>query len=120
MSLLQIQEPEEFDSQKNEEIIIGIDLGTTNSLAAIINNDKEVHFFKENDQDLIASIVKIDDITISSIKRLMGKNYDDIKDQNFPFSVKKDKNNNIKIEINKNLYSPEEISSKILINLNLR
>jgi len=119
MSLLQISEPgqENSNDEKNEEVIVGIDLGTTNSLIGIIDENEKVKFFKQNNKELIPSIVTINNTKIASIKRLMGKNFDDIKNQKFEYDVTKDEEDNIKIKIDNNLFSPEEISSKILTKL---
>ncbi len=73
MALIKISEP--GASQENErenEIVIGIDLGTTNSLAAIIVNEKVRFFVDENGRDIHPSIVTYGDKKISSIKRFMG------------------------------------------------
>ena len=73
MALIKILEP--GASQENErenEIVIGIDLGTTNSLAAIIVNEKVRFFVDENGRDIHPSIVTYGDKKISSIKRFMG------------------------------------------------
>lgn len=73
MALIKISEP--GASQENErenEIVIGIDLGTTNSLAAIIVNEKVRFFVDENGSDIHPSIVTYGDKKISSIKRFMG------------------------------------------------
>src|SRR5688572_10133178 len=87
-------------SLQKEEIIVGIDLGTTNSLVAIIHPDsKQAYVLKEhNSHALVPSIIYFDDSnniivgeearqhlvsepqrTIFSAQRLMGKSYDDIK-----------------------------------------
>jgi molecular chaperone DnaK (HSP70) len=73
--------------------MIGIDLGTTNSLIGIFENEKLTIFRDENGDDMIASKVAYNEACevvgvgknavgkyqISSIKRLMGKNYSELK-----------------------------------------
>ena len=89
-------------SIQQEEIIVGIDLGTTNSLVAIIHPDtKKPVVLKEYDSSsLVPSIIHFGEggtitvgdeakkylitepeNTIFSVKRLMGKSYNDVKDQ---------------------------------------
>lgn len=117
MPLINISEPINQE-EKQEEIIVGIDLGTTNSLIAMIDENKKSVFFKDdNNKEIIPSIVKINGVEILSIKRLMGRSFDEVKDQKFPFEVKKGENNSIKISIQNQEFSPEEISAKILVNL---
>ncbi len=80
MALIKILEP--GASQENErenEIVIGIDLGTTNSLAAIIVNEKVRFFVDENGRDIHPSIVTYGDKKISSIKRFMGVGFTELE-----------------------------------------
>ena len=94
-------------SLQKEEIIVGIDLGTTNSLVAVIHPDtKQPIVLKETDQaTMVPSVVYFspegnvlvgDEAknylvtephrTIFSAKRLMGKSYQDIKSHSSFFS----------------------------------
>src|SRR5918993_1087620 len=86
-------------SLQQEEMIVGIDLGTTNSLVAIIHPEiKQPIALKEhNSASLVPSIVHFGegDVTVGdeakqylvaepertifSVKRLMGKSYNDIR-----------------------------------------
>lgn len=118
MPLINISEPIDQTNNQENEVIVGIDLGTTNSLIAIIDDNKQVQFFAdENDQKLIPSIVKLEGIEISSIKRLMGKSFSDVKDQNIPFEICEGENDTIKVASKERLFSPEEISAQILTKL---
>ena len=73
MALIKISEPgANQENERENEIVIGIDLGTTNSLAAIIVNEKVRFFVDENGRDIHPSIVTYGDKKISSIKRFMG------------------------------------------------
>lgn len=119
---------------------IGIDLGTTNSCVAIMDNDNPkviVNMQGENttpstvaylnDEILVGSHAKRQAVinpekTFYSIKRLIGKKFDDDDIQNsiknLPYKiVKSDDNDEAYIEINDKKISPIEISSKILIKL---
>jgi molecular chaperone DnaK (HSP70) len=94
MVLLQIQEPiPDLENKDSPALVVGIDLGTTNSLIGIFANEKLTIFSDENGDDMIASKVAYNEdgeavgvgknasgkYQISSIKRLMGKNYSELK-----------------------------------------
>ena len=86
--------------KQNESVVIGIDLGTTNSLVACTVDGKTTVLKDEkNQQVLVPSIIYIDknqnivigeeakqqlvtnpDATIYSVKRLIGKSYQDISE----------------------------------------
>ena len=123
--------------EAEKDLIIGIDLGTTNSLAAYmldgnpvaIQNETgsnnlipSVIYFSE-DGDIIVGdeakkqLVLDPENTIYSIKRLMGKAFKDVKDFEKYFSYKvidEDEDKLVKININGKYYSPIELSAQIL------
>jgi molecular chaperone HscA len=125
-------------SLQQEEIIVGIDLGTTNSLVAIVHPDtRQAVVLKEHDSvSLVPSVVYFDESgntvtgaeakkhlvssparTIFSVKRLLGKNYDDIKQHASFFSYKiidEAKDRQVKIKVDEKYYSPTELSAVIL------
>jgi molecular chaperone HscA len=131
-------------SLQQQEMIVGIDLGTTNSLVAIIHpTDKKPVALKENDSSsLVPSVVHFDNTgnitvgeeakqylisepqnTIFSVKRLMGKSYNDIKQQSSFFTYKVIDDNTeslVKIQVGDKFYSPIELSSFILKELQKR
>ncbi len=131
-------------SLQKQEMIVGIDLGTTNSLVAIIHPDtKQPVALKEFDGlSLVPSIIHFgtsgqitvgDDArkyllkephnTIFSIKRLMGKSYRDVQNQSSFFSYKIIDDNTeglVKIMVGDKFYSPVELSSFILKELKTR
>ncbi len=131
-------------SLQTEEIIVGIDLGTTNSLIAIVRNDtRQPLALRETDGlTLVPSIVHFDEYgntvvgtqaremlltdparTIYSVKRLMGKSYKDVKDHAgfFAYNVIDDDTDSlVKIQIGDKFYSPIELSSCILRELKAR
>ena len=131
-------------SLQKEEIIVGIDLGTTNSLIAIIHPEtKQAVALKEhNSSSLVPSIVHFDGNgnvtvgeeakqylitephnTIFSAKRLMGKSYNDIKNNSSFFTYKIIDDNTeslVKIQVGNKFYSPVELSSFILKELKQR
>lgn len=125
-------------------MIVGIDLGTTNSLVAIIHpGSKNAVVLKEhNSSSLVPSVIHFDDRgsvivgdaakdflitapqqTIFSAKRLMGKSYNDIKDHAAFFSYRIIDDNTdslVKVQVGDKFYSPIELSSFILKELKQR
>ncbi len=131
-------------SIQQEEIIVGIDLGTTNSLIAIVRNDTHMPIaLREVDGlALVPSIVHFDEYgnttvgnpakelliaepsrTIYSVKRLMGKSYKDVsRDKGFfAYNIIDDGTDAlVKIQVGNTFYSPIELSSCILKELKKR
>lgn len=129
--------------QKNDTIV-GIDLGTTNSLIAIVREDtKQAIALKEIDGlALVPSVVHFDAFgnpsvgskaaeklisepqnTIYSVKRLMGKSYKDVAQESDFLSYKIIDDNTdslVKIQINDRFYSPIDLSALILKELKSR
>ncbi|MDB2414504.1 Fe-S protein assembly chaperone HscA [Rickettsiales bacterium] len=135
MTLLQICEPgqtPEPHSQK-DEIAVGIDLGTTNSLISVKKDDKIEIIADKNGNRLHPSIVsyvkgqaitghraKGQDKAIHSIKRLMGRGVDDIKpiSGQYPYEIIENKDNKlIKLNIDGQAKTPIDISAEILKSL---
>jgi molecular chaperone DnaK len=115
--------------------IIGIDLGTTNSVVAImegkepkvITNEEggrltpSVVAFDEKGEVLVGQIARRQAITnpentVYSIKRFMGRKYDEVGDEmkRIPYKVVKAPNGDAAVEIRGKRYSPPEISARIL------
>ncbi|MEI9944363.1 MAG: Fe-S protein assembly chaperone HscA [Chitinophagaceae bacterium] len=131
-------------SLQQQEMIVGIDLGTTNSLVAIIHPDtRQPVALKEHDSStLVPSIVHFGPAntitigdkaksflvaepgnTIFSVKRLMGKSYNDVKDKTtfFTYKIIDDNTESLaKIQVGEKFYSPIELSSFILKELKSR
>ena len=130
-------------SLQQEEIIVGIDLGTTNSLVAIIHPDtKKPTALKEHDSSsLVPSVVHFDERgnitvgeaamnflitqpsqTIFSAKRLMGKSYHDLESHADAYAYKIIDNNDnlVKVRVGNTFYSPVDLSSYILKELKKR
>lgn len=100
MQIFEIQEPE-TPIEKKKEIAIGIDFGTTNSLIAYSEN----HIPYIIDDELVPTIIS----GIRSIKRLVGKSFDDIQGPVKEYLI--DENGLLKIKIeSKYLTIPEAIS----------
>ncbi|MGD9300638.1 MAG: Hsp70 family protein, partial [Desulfobacterales bacterium] len=120
--------------------IIGIDLGTTNSCiavmengdASIINNPEggrttpSMVAVAENSERLVGQIAKRQAVTnpentVFGIKRLIGRQYDSKEVQDdirvLPYKIEKAGNGDVRINLRGKQYSPAEISSFILANL---
>jgi molecular chaperone HscA len=131
-------------SLQKEEMIVGIDLGTTNSLVAIIHPEtRQPIALKEHDSSsLVPSLLHFDGTggievgenarqylisdpsnTIFSAKRLMGKSYMDVKENAgfFSYKVIDDQTESlVKVQVQNKFYSPVELSSYILKELKAR
>ena len=130
-------------SVQKEELIVGIDLGTTNSLVAFINpeghpqviNDtgkgllvpSVIHF--QNDGHVIVGneakefLISDPQNTIFSVKRLLGRSFKDIESHSSLFSYKiidDDRESLVKIKVGDKFYSPIELSGMILKELKER
>jgi len=115
--------------------IIGIDLGTTNSCVAVMEGNDVVVIpnsegkrttpsvvaFMDNGERKVGDPAKRQAITnpkrtIYSIKRFMGRFYDEVLDEikRVPYTVVKGPNNTPRVEIDGRQYTPQEISAMIL------
>lgn len=131
-------------SIQQQEMIVGIDLGTTNSLVAVIHPDtKKPVVLKEFDgNSLVPSVIHFGEAgtvsvgeeakkyliiepqnTIFSVKRLMGKSYNDVRNTSSFFTYKVIDDNTeslVKVQAGEKFYSPVELSSLILKELKTR
>ena len=131
MALLQISEPGKATLPHEHRRAVGIDLGTTNSLIASIISSQATVIENSDNEKIIPSVVnysknsrlvgtsaKENQIidpknTVSSVKRLVGKNMDDINPSSFSLTLK-NYENTIGIETIQGLKTPVEVSSEIL------
>lgn len=115
--------------------IIGIDLGTTNSCVSVLEGTEPVVIPNEEGRRTTPSVVaflkngerKVGDPakrqaitnpqnTISSVKRFMGRRFDEVTEEmsHISYKVAKGDNNTVRIDIDGRLYTPQEISAMIL------
>ena len=115
--------------------VIGIDLGTTNSAVAVVEDGKphivlneegnrttpSVIAFTQSGELLVGASARRQAVvnpknTIYSVKRFIGSKHDEIKKEakKMPYSVKKMSNGEIAIDIGDKNYSPSEISARVL------
>jgi len=114
--------------------IIGIDLGTTNSCVAVMEGGSPKVIYSAEGRNTIPSVVDpsshiVGDVakrqmvlkpksTIFSIKRLMGKKYEDKTVQEdikwLPYNIKAGRDGMAVVEVDGRTYTPQEISAMIL------
>ncbi len=117
---------------------IGIDLGTTNSVVAVLEGGEpkiianeeggrttpSVVGFTKDGERLVGQIAKRQAITnpentVYSIKRFMGRRYNEISGEvsRVPYKVEKDNNGDVRVNVKGKQYSPPEISAMVLMKL---
>jgi molecular chaperone DnaK len=115
--------------------IIGIDLGTTNSVVAVMEGGEPVVIanqeggrttpsvvaFAKSNERLAGQVAKRQAVTnaentVYSIKRFMGRRYDEVNEEMkmVPYKVTRSTNGDARVEISGKEYSPPEISAMIL------
>ncbi len=115
--------------------IIGIDLGTTNSVVAIMEGKEPKVITNEEGSRITPSVVGFDDKgevlvgqiarrqaitnpenTVYSIKRFMGRKFEEVSTEmsRIPYKVMKAPNGDVAVEIRGKRYSPPEVSARIL------
>lgn len=115
--------------------IIGIDLGTTNSCVSVMEGNEPVVIANDEGRRTTPSVVaflkngerKVGDPakrqaitnpqnTITSVKRFMGRRFDEVTEEisHWSYKVAKGDNNTVRIDIDGRLYTPQEISAMVL------
>ena len=132
MALLQISEPGESPAPHQRRLAVGIDLGTTHSLVASVRSSVAEVLPDELGRLLVpsavlyqaggATFVGVEALaqqaqqpldTLVSVKRLMGRSYDDALASGMPFNFVRD-SQSVKIHTQHADVSPVEVAAKIL------
>ncbi|MBZ4653036.1 MAG: chaperone protein DnaK [Peptococcaceae bacterium] len=114
---------------------VGIDLGTTNSVVAVLEGGKptvivnaegsrttpSVVAFREGGERLVGQVAKRQaalnpDKTLYSVKRFIGRRYSEVAEERnlVPYKVVPGPNDTVRFDIGGKLYAPEEISAMVL------
>lgn len=130
MSTFQIDFGEDRTSK-----IIGIDLGTTNSLVAYMDLTGPRILTDAKDRKIVPSVISVDDAgrliageearellltkperTVYSVKRLMGRGIEDIQEELklFPFQIDSESSSVIRLKLGNKTLTPPEISAAVL------
>ena len=141
MPLLQISEPGQSPQPQRRKRAVGIDLGTTNSLVASIIDGRPQTLANDQGNVLLPSVVHYSDFstvevgdvavtratedplnTLVSIKRLMGRDLNDLSSQpsHFPYRFSRRQDNLLFVETTAGPKSPIEVSADILKSLAIR
>jgi molecular chaperone DnaK len=115
--------------------IIGIDLGTTNSVVAVMEGNEpkvivnaegsritpSVVGFAKNGERLVGQVAKRQAVTnpentVFSIKRFMGRKFNEVNEEMkmVPYKVAQASNSDVRVDVQTKMYSPPEISAMIL------
>ncbi len=121
--------------------VVGIDLGTTNSLVAYLDGGLPIVIADQSGDKLLPSVVSLDENatiyvgreaqrrllvdptrTIYSVKRLMGKGLDDVRGEAawFPFALRGEAGGVVRIGLGDRELTPPEVSGFILRELKRR
>ena len=125
--------------EKQKDIVVGIDLGTTNSLVAVINQETQQPYalsdtsnkhvitpsiiYRHQDGYFVVGdaakemLTQHPEQTVYSVKRLLGKSFNDVSDFESEYGYKiinEDDDRLVKIKLGNQFYSPIELSAEIL------
>ncbi|MFN3648913.1 MAG: Fe-S protein assembly chaperone HscA [Armatimonadota bacterium] len=141
MSTSKIPLPLAGAHRHREPRIVGIDLGTTNSLVACMQDGKPVVIPGPDGDPVLPSVVHFtadgsalvgDDArhhlydaptrTIYSVKRLMGRGLEDVAEERsrLPYEISDEHREVVRIKVGDRLYTPPEISAQVLRELKRR
>ena len=129
-------------AENARDIVVGIDLGTTNSLVAFMQGETPVVIPGEEGSNLLPSVVALDrhpakgdriivgnrarnvliehsERAVYSVKRLMGRGRADVQEELkfFPFRLADSDGNALKIQLGEREFTPPEISAYVLLQL---
>jgi molecular chaperone DnaK len=120
-------------AEQKKNNVIGIDLGTTFSVVSVMENGEpkvivneegrrttpSVVAFTRDGEVLVGQVAKRQAITnpentIFSIKRFMGKRYNEACTEKVPYKIVSDSNGNARVDVRGKQYTPQEISAYVL------
>ena len=143
MSLLQISEPGQSPEPHQHKVGVGIDLGTTNSLVAVLRHGEPQTLPDQYGEHLLASAVRYaqgkqvivgnqvrdqaeqdPENSLMSVKRYIGRSYEsavaDSDQLNSPYQIEASENGSAMFNTRQGKLSPVEVSSRILAALSQR
>lgn len=124
-----------FQIEFDNDTVVGIDLGTTNSLVAWMNPAKPEVIVGDDGDKLVPSVVSVaaggeiivgnqarqelidhPERSIYSVKRLMGRGIDDVRQELklFPFRIADNSESIIRVQLGEKTFTPPEISAFVL------
>lgn len=125
------------DSKNKKQVVIGIDLGTTNSCVAVMENGKATVIsnaeggrttpstvaYKDNER-LVGVPAKRQAVTnakstISSSKRFIGRKFSEVESEikTVPYEITKNANGDVVFKVAGKLITPEEVAAQVLIKM---
>lgn len=138
MALLQISEPGQAPAPHQRKLAVGIDLGTTHSLVATVRSSvvevladeqgktllpSAVRYLKDGSVHIGLPAIKAQNRdpynTLTSIKRLMGRSYEESVELGLPYRLEKD-GGSVRVKTIQGDVSPVEVSAQILAKLRQR
>lgn len=138
MALLHIAEPGQAAAPHQQKWAVGIDLGTTNSLVAVVRSGTAEALPDEDGDVILPSVVRylpdetwigkkakasaVDDPTntIQSVKRLMGKSRADVKAEQLPYEFVGAADDLVALQTCRGAMNPVQVSAEILKALDAR
>lgn len=124
-------------SKSKKQVVIGIDLGTTNSCVAVMENGKAIVIsnaeggrttpstvaYKDNER-LVGVPAKRQAVTnakhtISSSKRFIGRKFSEVESEikTVPYEITKNANGDVVFKVAGKLITPEEVAAQVLIKM---
>ncbi|GAA4497684.1 Fe-S protein assembly chaperone HscA [Pseudaeromonas paramecii] len=135
MALLHIAEPGQSAAPHQHKWAVGIDLGTTNSLVAVVRSGQAEALADADGEVILPSVVRYgqdgtlvgwqakqqaaqDPLnTLSSIKRLMGKSLADVDGSRLPYQLVEGEGGLVQVQTAAGAVNPVQVSAQILKNL---
>lgn len=135
MALLHIAEPGQSAAPHQHKWAVGIDLGTTNSLVAVVRSASAETLPDAQGRHLLPSVVRYQPDalwvgeeakqsaaadprnTLSSVKRLMGKALRDVDTSRLPYQFSATENGTLQIETCRGPVNPVQVSAEVLKSL---